>query len=330
MVQVSRGRSPRSESIHGQSVPTSSVQSGHSQQDSGTLPDSQARQLLDMLRSTRQQAYQMHPSVAYADVSQVQALLHIIQEQQKLIQQQAQSKSVQDRESQNKTLQSLLGALYYQVTTQAMAEGERERLIKLLSWIFMQVVDSQCLQVFGGEMQGPSEGMEQMVLGTGISGPQQAHEQLPGAFDRGSGERRNLSSIPETHTATPRIDVMSCGNSILQGKAPGQPGGHTAGLMPMPAVRMDTEEVHRRRTPINQGTLPAMVAQAVGNRLSMESTLNHSFSTSRGSTHSSAESAMSEFWGVLSRQSGDSTAHSSFSDMQDAWMPDFQGSNRHR
>lgn len=335
VVSASMPRTPRAKRTGGVSFPSQDPPPaspfGQLQQPRHTsiYSESQARQLLDMLRSTRQQAFQQHSSVAFADLSQVQALLQVIQQQQRLIQQQAQDKSAE--ETQNQTLQSLLGALYYQVTTQTMAEGERERLIKLLTWIFMQVVQSQGLELFGGDVQGPVESAQNMVLGTGILGVQYGSDQMPQGLNRGSGDRRSLSSIPETHTTlTAAMEAMGTTNGMLCGHKPGQWGAYSAGMMLRPSEIVDSEEVHRRRAPSDLGPLHTMVAQAVGNRLSMESSLNHGFSTPRGSTHSSAESAMSELWGVWSRQSGDSTTHSSFSDMQDSWTHDFPGNNRRR
>ncbi|CAD7701548.1 unnamed protein product [Ostreobium quekettii] len=308
-----------------------------------TYSESQARQLLELLRSTRQQALQVHPSVPFADVQQVQTLLSILQQQQQQLAQEAARKAADSDAGMTRALQSCLSALYYQVTVQPMLETERERLVKMLSWIFM-MVQSHSLQAFGGDMQGPWDdpATQSMVLGADISIDQPPVGPPAPSSERGTSsfsDRGSLNSIPEMQTAGMDILGIHRGHGPSQwGTSPQLVGAQYEGAVVGRPGRADLGEVHRRRSPAEGYGHPAMVAEAVATRLSSDSGWSARASgsvemgwgarteTPRFSAHSSGESAVTELWGMLSRQSGDSTNRSSsvsMSDAADAWVRDY-------
>jgi len=308
-----------------------------------TYSESQARQLLELLRSTREQALQVHPSVPFADVQQVQTLLSVLQQQQQQLAQEAARKAADSNAGMTQALQNCLSALYDQVTAQPMSESERERLVKMLTWIFM-MVQSHSLQAFGGDMQGPWDdpATQGMVLGTEIgidqppaTPPAPLSERATSSFsDRGS-----LSSIPELQTAGMDILGMHQGQMSPQwGTSSQWVGAQCKGARVGRQGRVDLGEVHRRRAPLERYGHPAMVAEAVATRLSSDSEWSARASgsveggwgarmeTPRCSAHSSGESTVTELWGMISRQSGGSTNRSSsvsMSDASDAWVRDY-------
>lgn len=173
--------------------------------------------------ASRHMSAELHISNSpMSDLSEIQTLIQLLQRQQILA-----GVSDQNRELQLHFLNSLFQALSHEVCTLIIQAEERERLTKLINWMYVQLVQNR-QSLFSGADATPfapqqPEAMQDPFL-----------QQLGESF----GRRQSLSRIPEMAEANlMSLPPMRASHDLALGRHVSLPNLDRAQLLPFSSTR---------------------------------------------------------------------------------------------
>lgn len=256
----------------------------------------QARYILEQLMASRQMSAELHASNSpMSDLSEIQTLIQLLQRQQILA-----GVSDQNPELQLNFLNSLFQALSNEMCTVLLQPEERERLTKLINWMYVQLVQNRQSLFSGTDSSTPFGPQQAEVLQDPIL------RQLGDAL----GRRHSLGRIPETAEANLMSPpLIRSSQDLSLGRHVSLPNLDRAQLMPfMRSASLDS------RTPGFGG-----VGFGRDLRMSDESSVTRMSRTS-GSASVNRSSADSE---IFNRRSGNVVSQESSRMSWDEQPPEF-------